>query len=102
MQYCTISSVQHTNTAASVFKFLFVFFLSEYSWKHDTVNDNPVSDKSENTCKPCQTLAFSWNAILGTIFCGFLRSFEVPAILLYSKNTRFSYKTFATTIAELF
>jgi len=42
MQYrTTVCSALHLNTAVSVFKFLFVFFLSEYSRKHDTVSGNP-------------------------------------------------------------
>jgi len=42
MQYCiTVRSVLHVNTTASDFKFLFVFSLSQYSWKHDAVNGNP-------------------------------------------------------------
>jgi len=42
MHYCTtVCSVLHVNTTASDFKFLFVFFLSEYSRKYDTVSGNP-------------------------------------------------------------
>jgi len=42
MQYCTpVCSVLHVNTTASDFKFLFVFCLSEYYRKHDTVSANP-------------------------------------------------------------
>ena len=42
MQYCTtVCSVLHVNTAASVFKFLFALFLSEYWRKHDTESGNP-------------------------------------------------------------
>ena len=37
----TACSVSHVNITASVFKFLFAFFLSEYSRKHDTVSGNP-------------------------------------------------------------
>jgi len=42
MQYSTnVCSILHINTTASIFKFLFVFFLSEYSRKHVTVSGNP-------------------------------------------------------------
>jgi len=41
MQYfSTVCSVLHVNTTAGDFKFLRVFFLSEYLRKHDTVSGN--------------------------------------------------------------
>jgi len=39
--FAAVCSVLQVNTTASDFKFLFVFFLSKYSRKHDRVSGNP-------------------------------------------------------------
>jgi len=55
MQYCnTVCSVLHVNTTASVFKFLFVFFLSQYSRKHDTLSGN---SNQRTLFNPCEAMA---------------------------------------------
>jgi len=107
------------------FKFLFVFFVSDFSRKHDTVGGNPKSTFALSILRALSTLnkehfqpsrgsglrlkrhlrndllriGCEVSSPLDVFFSGTLKC-RHRAILLTSK-TLFSYKTFSTTIAEM-